>query len=279
MVCFLIDDLSIKIRMRRRCRRVRSQSIRTILCSLVQLQLGACPSAQQRPQSLFRSNIVPKGAQLAANFGQQSLPWAQLATPIWWPMQQQLSAQVELHMGSTRETLQAPHEIQTWHGISMFLHRFLLLIALRVFNGRDALAKGSQVAEHDLGPCITWLTCGVHLDWFGPNVSPTWPSGSNLGTSWAPHSAIWAQVGAHGGNLGPLARTGPSWSQLVWVRRKKGPSWLVFGTTHAKDGQVWFPLCPIHWVRAMLVAKRPEYYKMEMFHIYINLPESSTSMQ
>ena len=69
---------------------------------------------------------------------------------------------------------------------------------------------------------------------------------------------------------------GPSWSDLAWVRHKSCPSWAQVGSgsaqLKAKDGQVWpepafgwakkahfFPLYPIPYVRAVLVAKRLQY--------------------
>lgn len=41
--------------------------------------------------------------------------------------------------------------------------------------------------------CITWLEFGAHLGRFGPNCSPTWPIGWQLGLqlSWVQHNATW----------------------------------------------------------------------------------------
>ena len=92
-------QLKTKNRPRIRCRGERSRSIRTILCSLVQLQLkknifdragcqkvhetavvcAVCRSAQNRPKAPFRIDMAATLARLGVNFGQQGLNFG----PTW----------------------------------------------------------------------------------------------------------------------------------------------------------------------------------------------------
>ena len=133
--------------------------------------------------------------------------------------------------------------------------------------------------------CLYWAQLGAKLSPEGPKLRHFLHLGS-----------IWIDLG--GGSLGPSCsyefhlalklaqvaprwapvglKLGPSWSQLARVRRKLGPSWTQVGSCLAQlrprtakfdpsqlPRACFFPLCPIHWVRAVLVAKRLEYYKMD----------------
>ena len=119
--------------------------------------------------------------------------------------------------------------------------------------------------------CVTWLQFGVHLDRFGPNFSPTWPLGANLGphlgqvlkTSFFTAISIYFQrfLALMGSCEAMLPTLGVPWAQLrrqmpphmtkfkraqvapycTPVGVKFGPE---FGASCAQVGPRWAPVWP-----------------------------------
>ena len=164
--------------------------------------------------------------------------------------------------------------------------------------GAKLSPKGPKL-RHFLHLGSIWIDLGPT----SAQIAQLW---AELGPKLGPLGAVWAQAVpaqdpvAHmnstlRSNLPKLRDVGPqlgsSWSQLARVRRKLA-SWTQVGSCLAQlrprtakfdpsqlPRACFFPLCPIHWVRVVLVAKRLEYYKMVIFHSYLKLPECSNSMQ
>ena len=173
-----------------RCQKVRGT---VVICTF-------CRSAQHCPDAPFRSDMAATLARLGVNFGQQrpnfgptSTHWLQLR-PNLAPRRRNLApnstylkatlAQVEVHMASKMGDIAGPKRVFQW-----YFPRCLLSMTLRLTQcsnmfpmlclrwAQKLLPKGAKLRHvidmTRISMCIRGLQFGIHLDRFGPNLSPT----------------------------------------------------------------------------------------------------------
>ena len=143
-------------------------------------------SACKAPTSAQLAQLGSKMAQLGPNldpFGSNFCPSWSLPASKW---------------GRSR-----PNEILKTPVFTGIFHVFLLSMTLRleqcshkfpmlclrepnlVRSCRQKVPSCRMLELTWMSMCMRWLQFGVHLDRFWPNFSQTWPTGANLGCSWA----------------------------------------------------------------------------------------------